>query len=171
MVQRELKTKERTISTELSSKYKRRSRESLFLLRVGVFSLAASFLLAESMQRKIARLRFCHSVARTLWRFFELLCWRGAWVPWKYQFPSQRVAVSDGKFPSTRLSSTFLLTGTSSSHSARGFAIVPGLFNAVRNSHSYAVFSQVERVAHVIPCFLVGVTFPLDVRFPAVSSV
>ena len=41
----------------------------------------------------------------------------------------------------------------------------------MKNSHSYAVLSRVERVAHVIPCFLVGVTFPLDVRFPAVSSV
>lgn len=48
---------------------------------------------------------------------------------------------------------------------------VSRVFNAVKNSRNYAVLSRGEpRDVHVSPCFLARVTFPLDVRFPAVSS-
>lgn len=89
MAQRELKTKERTISTELSGKYKRRIRDSLPFTSLSFLSRPLSSY-RESIQKKIAKPRFCHSVTRIL--FTDSSKYRELWYTLKISVSIRTVA-------------------------------------------------------------------------------
>lgn len=135
--QRELKTKERTISTELSGKYKRRIRDSLSFTSLSFLSRPLSSYW-ESIQRKIAKPRFCHSVTRTL--FTDSLRYREPWYILKISVSIRTVAPRRWQVSSCLSSVSFLNRLLSSSLSRH--ANLLSHFNAVKNSHSYAVLFQ-----------------------------
>lgn len=138
MAQRELKTKERTISTELSGKYKRRIRDSLPFTSLSFLSRPLSSY-RESIQRKIAKPRFCHSVTRILFtdssKYRELVYLKNiSFHPNSRTKGMASLTVSFFRFlfkSALCLRCSHVTPASLASH-----------FNAVKNSHSYAVLFQ-----------------------------
>lgn len=86
-------------------------------------------------------------------------------MSWKYVSVSIRTVAAVASFPRRAFLPPFLISpvlvapSTQPAHATtpcRGFSMRRKI------SHNYAVLTRAGQVTHVIPCFLVRVTFPLD---------